>query len=294
MEIMKRKLFLILCLFFFITGCGEEDTKPIEEVKEVKEEEEYQPTQISENVTDLIMTNGNPDADIVWIYEQGGPVGDLYEADLDAFPNHSNYLKVYVHQVLTYNNELYNAELTVEHGEQETDVNSEILHKVIQHFKDQGKTVIVIGHSYGAFVVTDYLVNKGSDLADKYVIMAGRLDAEQIFYEGLINKQFYYYPDYVTPTLHPSTQPTNNKHRTELFLAGIIGKSRYTQELSEVDLSKVIYAFSNDDGALGRLTTSEKDFLTSKNVQIVEIAAGGHSAMFEAPNNQTIYDLMIK
>ena len=34
MEIMKRKLFLILCLFFFITGCGEEDTKPSEEVKQ--------------------------------------------------------------------------------------------------------------------------------------------------------------------------------------------------------------------------------------------------------------------
>lgn len=287
MKKLKINILLLnaILLLVFITSCNKDDSQP---------QEEYRATQLPEDVKDLFYTVGNTNADTVWIYEQGGPSENLDEENLNQFPNYDDYLNVYVHQVLTYNKDLYNKDLTVAQGELETEVNSEILHKVIQHFKNQGKTVIVIGHSYGAIVVTNYLANKGSSLADKYVIMAGRLDAEQEFYKGLINKQFYYFPDFVTPTLHPTIQPTNNTQRTELFLTGIIFKPRYTKELSKVDLSKVIYSWANDDEALGRLTTDEKNFLLSKNVQLVEIESGGHGAMFDAPHNQTIYNFMVQ
>ena len=271
---------------FLFSSCSKDDDTTISQP--------YQATKLPNDVSELFIAEGNVNADTVWIYEQGGPAGELDEKNLKEFPNYENYLRVYVHQILTFNNDLYNKELTIEQGETETDLNTEILHKVIQHFKNQGKTVIVIGHSYGAFVVTKYLADKGSFLADKYVIMAGRLDAEKEFYEGVINKKYYYFPDFITPTLHPTIQPTNNKQEIELFLAGIIGNNRYTQELSNIDLSKVIYSFAYDDDALGRLTKNEKDFLSSKNVQVVEIANGGHGAMFDSPHNQTIYDLMIE
>lgn len=276
-----------LMLLLFISSCEKDDNS-------MSSTEEYLSTQIPNDITELFITTGSAKADTVWIFEQGGPANELDTNSLDYLPNHNDYLNVYVHQVLTYNNDLYNKNLTVEQAELETDVNSEILDRVIRYYKDQGKTVIVIGHSYGASVVTKYLSDKGSDLADKYVIMGSRLDAPQDFYKGLINNQYYYFPDYVTSTLHPSIQPKDHQETTELLLAGVVLKPRYTEELNDVDLTKLIYVFANDDDAVGRLSSSEKAFLVSKNVRIVEIESGGHGAMFDAPNNQIIYDLMIQ
>jgi hypothetical protein len=296
MRVLKFNYWFIssILLLIFISSCNKDDDPVTPQEEPVTpQEEEYQSTQISENITELFVTSGNASGDTVWLYEQGGPSKELNN-DLDAFPNWDNYLIASVHQVLTYNNGLYDKDLTVSQGEQETDVNTEILQKVIQHFKGQGKTVFVIGHSYGAFVVTRYLSDKSSALADKYVILAGRLDIQQTLFEGLINKQYYYFPEFTTPVLHPTTQPISNIDSTELFLGGIIMKPRYTQELSDKDLTKVIYAFANDDGSVGRLTSDEKNFLISKSVQVVEIETGDHSAMFETPNNQTIYNLMIQ
>lgn len=277
--------FIIITLLI-LSSCSKDDHIPTPQP--------YQATQLPDDITDLFIAKGDLNADTVWIYEQGGPDHILEESDLEAFPNSNNYLNVYMHQVLTYNNDLYNKNLTKEQAEQETLVNDEILDTVIQHFKNQGKTVIVIGHSYGAFVVTHYLSKKGSSSADKFVIMAGRLNIDEVVYNGAINGQFYDYPDAETPVLS-SIQPNGDKQKiTQLLLLGVIGQERYVEELSNVDLSNVIYAFANDDDALGKLSTVEKDFLISKNVEVVEIASGGHGAMFDSPNNQIIYDLMIQ
>ena len=43
-------------------------------------------------------------------------------------------------------------ELSFEELQAEVDVSIEILHRVIEHFKAQGKQVVVVGHSYGAFL----------------------------------------------------------------------------------------------------------------------------------------------
>lgn len=278
--------FIAISLLFFSSCSKDDDVTP--------DSQPYQATQLPNDVTDLFIAKGDLNADTVWIYEQGGPSQNLRDIDLESFPNHGDFLNVYVHQILSYSNDLYDKGLTIKQAEAESDLNSEILHKVIKHYKDLGKTVIVIGHSYGAFVINDYLAKKGSGLADKYVLMAGRLDIEQEFYEGLLNNRYYYYPDYVTPTLDPVYQPENNIDTTELMFLGIIGKQRYTEALNDVDLSNTIYVFANDDQNLGRMTTDEKNFLVEKNAQILEIESGGHSIMFDPPYNQEIYDLMIQ
>ena len=79
-----------------------------------------------------------------------------------------------VHQTLTINQELADPfrELWFAEQQAEGKVRVEILHRTIQHFKAEGKRVVVIGHSYGAFVTTRYLWRKGSAAAAPYLIMA--------------------------------------------------------------------------------------------------------------------------
>ena len=161
MQNQKSKIilsFIVLALLLF-SSCSKDDDTPAPE--------SYQVTQLPNDVSELFIAKGNLAADTVWIYEQGGPDHVLRESDLEGFPNNDNYLNVYTHQVLTYNNELYSKNLTKEQAEQEILINDEILEKVIQQFKNQDKTVIVIGYSYGALVATHYLSNKGSSSADK-------------------------------------------------------------------------------------------------------------------------------
>ena len=85
----------------------------------------------------------------------------------------------------------------------EVDVSIEILHRVIEHFKAQGKQVVVVGHSYGAFLTTRYLWRKGPDAADRYLVMAGRVDMQREVVDGVLAGQYYYFPDAVTPAPVP-------------------------------------------------------------------------------------------
>lgn len=284
----KPVFYSYLFIAFLLWSCSEDSGTTTDPPPEPP----YQPTLLSAEVTDLFVTDGNPDADTVWIYEQGGPSASLSQQDLQAFPNYSDQLNVYIHQVLTYNNDLHSADLSLENAQAETEVNTEILDRVITHFTAMDKRVVVIGHSYGAYVTTKYLADKGSAAAELFVIMAGRLDIEATTYEGLIEGTFYHYPDFTTPTVHPSMQPENNGHVVELLLLGAIAEPRYTQRLNDVDLSNVVYVYAQDDTAVGRLAQAELNFLNTKGVEIVTIENGGHTAMFEAPHNQTIYTLM--
>ena len=258
-------------------------------------------TVLPDDVTDLFVSSGDANANTVWIFEQGGPVGDLENVNslsyfpnpnipalTAAFPKPDPLHLVAVHQALTYNNALYDRDLTQEQAEVETDVSTEILDRVIKHFKSQNKTVWVFGHSYGAYVITRYLWKKGVRAADKYIIMAGRLDMEQKAVEGFLGKRYWYFPEPdFEPVEHPTRQPETHENpshaKQELFLLGVMGKERYTQRLDGLDLSKVIYIFANSDQATGILTSQEQSFLIQAGVSLMEID-GDHSDMFDEPH----------
>ena len=144
----------------------------------------YQATPLPADVTELFRVFGDPGADTVWIYEQGGPVHLLEDDPLPQFrhyPGRDAVLFAQVHQTLTINNDLVSRhrELSLEELQAEVDVSIEILHRVIEHSKAQGKQVVVVGHSYGALVTARYLWRKGPGAADRYLIMAGRLDMQR-------------------------------------------------------------------------------------------------------------------
>ena len=160
----------------------------------------YQPTAIPADVTKLFRVFGDIDSDTVWIFAQGGPFHMLkdgaYELFID-YPEHGDIEFVQVHQTLTLNHDLAerDAEWMLAELQAEVDVSVEILDRTIKHFKAQDKRVVVVGHSYGAFLVTRYLALKGPEAADQYLLMAGRLDMPEVVVKGFLSGTAYYFPN---------------------------------------------------------------------------------------------------
>ena len=248
----------------------------------------YQATPLPADVTELYRVFGDAGADTVWIYEQGGPVHMLEDDPLGQFrdyPGHDAVLFAQVHQTLTINHDLVSRhrELSFEGLQAEVDVSVEILHRVIGHFKEQGKQVVVVGHSYGAFLTARYLWRKGPGAADRYLIMAGRLDMQREVVDGVLGGQYYYFPDAVNPApVPPYPVPTTERQILELRIMGATGHDRYTERLAGTDLSRVLYVYGSEDMIVGRLTEDEVGFLTSSGSRVLGVQ-GGHLSMFEDP-----------
>ena len=201
-------------------------------------------------------------------------------------PGRDAVLFAQVHQTLTIDNDLVSRhrELSFEELQAEVDVSVEILHRVIEHFKAQGKQVVVVGHSYGAFLTTRYLWRRGPAAADRYLNMAGRLDMQREVVDGVLAGQYYYFPDAVNPApvpLPPYPVPITEREILELRM-GATGHDRYTERLAGTDLSRVLYVYGIEDMIVGRLTDDEVRFLTSSGSRVLAVQ-GGHVAMFEDP-----------
>ena len=259
-------------------------------------------TVLPDDVTQLyrIVPGGSPDADTVWLYSQGGPATELDSgADLTEFAGHEDRILVNVHQVQTLNPGLLDDRRldSVARVEAEMDVSVEILDRVIRHFKAQGKQVVVFSHSFGSFILPRYLALKGPGAANRYVIMAGRLDIERTMYENRLSKLHdgstvaWYYEGGTTLTRYDLADepdaPLENGMlprwlRMQAAFQGAFGKHRYTRLLAGTDLSRVIYAYGTTDREIGRLTDAEITFLESRGARVVAVE-GGHGSMLDEP-----------
>ena len=279
----QRQLIYLAALLWaaaLVTGCGQ--------LLAPRAPEEYQPTAIPTDVTELFRVSGNADSDTVWVYEQGGPLHELAgdpQYEFMNFPNHQALQFAHVHQTLTLENDLATryAELSLANLKAEVDVSVEILHRTIRHFQAEGKRVVVIGHSFGALLTTRYLALKGPGTVDRFVIMAGRLDMPAEVVDGALNGVWHHFPDGVTPERHPSLQPEQDEQFIELRIAGATAHARYTERLANTDLRRVIYVYGTADEQIGRLSEAEDAFLRSKGSTVITVEGGHHGSMFEDP-----------
>ena len=270
-------------------------------------------TALPDDVTQLsrIVPGGDPEAGTVWLFSQGGPVTELDSgADLTEFPGHGKRILVNVHQVQTLNPGLIDDRRldSVARVQAEMDVSVEILDRVIRHFRARGKRVVLFSHSFGSFIVPRYLALKGPGGADRYVIMAGRLDIEREMYENRLGKLHdgstvaWYYEGGTTLTRFDLADdpgaPLENGMlprwlRMQAAFQGALGKHRYTRLLAETDLSRVIYAYGTTDREIGRLTAAEIAFLESRGARVLAVE-GGHGSMFDRPAAARIVELLEK
>ena len=284
---MKQTFFcyLLLSPIFLFLNCKVSS-------KKISAENQYIPTIISKDTSGLWVSDGNLLSDTVVLVSQGGPrpvlkFQEIGRTNWRYMPRYKNMHIAYVHQAQSYNKEIYNfkSDFTESMAAKEIDNTSEILYRSIKYFKEKGKYVIVMAHSYGTFCVTHYLASRRS-LADKYILAAGRIDdnlsALTSFQNGVNGeyvdgKTFVPYPD---DHLKERTEEELKERKVAQVLKGIIGKPRYSELLKNKDLTNVIYFYATNDERVGSLTDKEINFLTSKNVKVIKTHTGHGKQIF--------------
>ncbi|WP_234859102.1 hypothetical protein [Aquimarina aquimarini] len=228
---------------------------------------------IPKEIKSLISFSGDKDASTVLINTQGGPSTILDTINLDQALQDfdtSNILVVNVHQAQTLNPNLFEGnDITFDQAINFDIESTEILYRVIKYFKDDSRIVYVLGVSFGAFMVQELIAKKGINVADKYLIMVGRLDIDDIIWQGLSEGRFGYFENGINPILEDEIE-TDITERNMARLAAGLGMNRYTHLLNTFeDLSKITYVYGKKDQAVGRLTDAEVNFLHSKNANII-------------------------
>ena len=234
---------------------------------------------ISQEIKELIYFIGNENASTVLINVQSGPDVELVTTDINeviqSFSDNS-FLTVNVHQAQTLHpNIITSNEITFDEAIMIDKETVELLFKVISYFKEQGRTVYVFGQSFGAFVTQELIASKGINVADKYLIMIGRLDMNDIIWQGLSEGRYGFFENGINPILEDEIT-SNIIDRNLAKLAAGFGMNKYTQLFSDFqDLSKITYIYGQRDEIVGSLTENEKEFLVSKNVNMIS-GNGGH------------------
>lgn len=265
-------LILIICFPGLLAlGCNKNDDQPPEPPEPVRE--------ISDEIKELIYLRGDEKAPTVLINVQSGPstefATDIVDLIVNSY-NTTNILTVNVHQAQTLNPGIVeDGEITLNQAVSFNTESVEMLFKVISYFKAQGRTVYVLGISFGAFVTQELIAKKGIDVADKYLIMAGRLDMNQEAWQALVEGREVFFENGVDPVIGAAPDEKVIE-RNYARISAALGMNRYTQVLNTIgDLSTVTYAYGATDQAVGRLTTTEVEFLESKNARIIT-GNGGH------------------
>jgi len=275
-----KNVMLIAFLSILTVSCSNDDNQP--PVKDAEPTGAI--TEISQEIKELIYFQGDEKAPTVLINIPGGP-DTTFNPDIvdlvSATSKTPDILNVTVHQAQTLDSTIVKgADITLDQAVGFNTESIDMLDKVISYFKAQGRTVYVFGFSFGAFITQDLIGKKGIDSADKYLIMTGRLDMNDLVWQASAEgREAQFENDGVTPKLKQDPEP-NVKERNLLRISAGLGMNRYTQLLNPIeDLSDLTYIYGETDEAVGSLTAEENQFLQSKNTNIIE-GNGGHGETF--------------
>ena len=248
--------------------------------------------EIGDTVAARYESVGDPEAEVVVVVAQGGPVlalslnrAETVFAVVDLEEVHL----VLVHQAQTIDPDRFLAsDISFEEAQAIDAESVELLIAAVRHFKEQEKQVFVVGQSFGAFVVQDMLARQ-EVAADGYLLMVGRLDmpveAWGVFADGDS-------PGFVdgTDVILRETGIVP-RERNMARLAGGLAHRRYTELLAKVDLCDVVYITGDNDERVGRLSSDERDFLESRGAEVI-VGPGRHGETIEAYLDEGLAQLL--
>ena len=222
-----------------------------------------------------IVTAGNPDADVVIIYSQGGPLLDLLGWGFGVYFPDVDRDKVYlvsVHQEQTlYPYNFSDVEITSEDAQAANDKSLNYLIETVHYFTGAGRKVYVVGKNYGALLVQDLLAREGHT-ADGYLLVAGRLDMQEEAWKMFEQGQGVKFENGVTPAPDPEFASDEEGAYASENMARLMGdqaSERFTESLADASLDNVIYIYGKKDERMGRLSDDELAFLQDKDVEIL-------------------------
>ncbi len=266
----------------------------------------YKATDLSADTTSLYRIEGDAKLDTVFIYVQGGPMLNLGTGNSDPLqklPNHHRYLKVY-----TYQTQMLNPALAVtsppmnnDQAMHEMKQNSEILHRTIRYYKNRGKAVYVIGHSFGLSISMDYLSRYGNE-ADHLFMMGGHFNADLRNFDRKPG-MFVRWKDGEVPYLRnfyggidenfPMKKDLDNVFENIDALVHYPRLRRFTEELKFTDLSRVSYVHARFEEASGQSSEEELAFAEEKGMSVLE-SFGDHHSMLSPRYLRSIYNHVLR
>lgn len=264
----------VLIILFTVTifSCSKDNDTP----STIKE--------ISQEIKDLIYFEGDEKAATVMIIIPGGPSTEFATDIVGDFApalSPKGILTVTVHQAQTLNPSIVAGnDITLTQASSYNTESIEMLSKVINYFKNQNRTVYVLGFSHGAFVIQNLIAKKGIDSTDKYLIISGRLDMNDVIWQAAAEGRNGYFENGITPMVFADFEP-NVIERNLNRISADFSMNRYTQLFSTIEnLTNITYIYGETDEAVGRLTPNEVQFLESKNTNII-VGPGNHTATLE-------------
>ena len=249
----------------------------------------YPETVLPQDTTKLWLQEGDESSDTVLILCQGGP-DKFLGVEIDGksvwryLPAYKAYQIAHLHQAQTLNPAMFDfmGAYTLEMAQHETRLSEEILLQTISYFQQRKKYIVVLGHSYGAFIVIRHLANSPI-MADRYLISGGRLNAPTEMVEdhlkglnGELKEDGKTYLPFSAPAYEGRfiTPRMQKIYRVKQLLKAAIGQPRYTEQITHEDLSHISFIYAENDQNVGSLTEEEQNWLKARKAQLIATQDG--------------------
>jgi len=245
--------------------------------------QQYEPTEIPTDTTDLFEYDGYIRNEIAYVYVQGGPNWELFDRKISPFnwmPNSGNFLKVYPYQSQIINQSIIfsNPILTDRQAQREVEVSAEMLYRTIKYFKNQDKKVYVFCISHGSQIGLEMLRNY-PNISDGLALTMIRFDVNKEAIDLTSGGKVPYFNSnqevtsrYLLPKFLRFQRLNSRVENMATMMK--VSRNRYSELLKDRDLSNVVYVYGKYDNKVGCPTQQELDFLKNKGVSILELNCG--------------------
>ena len=227
----------------------------------------------------VVMTN--PIADTVIIALHGGPTDMLYSGEFDFFEGIPTFSVVEMEQYTHQHTEIFSDfSMTLEEAIVYNDSTIALLKKVVNHYNDLDKEVVLLGHSFGAFILGEYLDDYGNEDLHRIIPMAGRLNMNDEVWNAFADGYHAEFSEDDGLTINLTLDMDPSEWANRQLKAGI-AYNRYVDSLATLDLTNLMYVYAEYDVPVGRLLDDELDMLAATGASVLMVPQGGHSSMFE-------------